>query len=67
MSVITIPDITILRTVRQLIIPDLYLRIGQQAAGIPLSAQMFVRNEAFPSSPDSKDIQIQIIYHAHVR
>ena len=74
---ITIPDITILRTVRQLIIPDLYFRTdcpsqslldyAQQATGIPLSAQTFVRYETLPSSPDrSKDIQIQILYYVHV-
>ena len=69
MSDITSPDITFLRTVRQLIFPALYsstsdwpslsLDYPQQATGIPLSAQTFVRYEfeTFPSSPGSKDIQ----------
>ena len=77
MSDITSPDITFLRTVRQLIFPALYsstsdwpllsLDYPQQATGIPLSAQTFVRYETLPSSPDrSKDIQIQILYYVHV-
>ena len=73
MTFVTVPDITILRTVRQLIIsalygstsdwPSLSLDYPQQATGIPLSAQTFVRYEAeaLRSFPGSKDIQIQVL------
>ena len=78
MSVVTNPNITFLRTVRQFITPALCLWTSLrkvfyithsrlQAISIPRFAQMFVRyeTEALPSLTDGKDIQIQILYYVH--
>ena len=74
------PRYRFLRTVRQLIthprlgisdgLPFTCLRTSDnrlQDTSILRSAQMFVRYEDLPSSPDNKGNQIQILYYVHVR